>query len=121
MNKDSLTLTDHVITVRVNDMIIKEILYSYVLSDEAKHYCASYFLLHWSGERLCERLMNHGNTVSKDGTLYYVQWNSAEQKENAKKAERVAMSFRRLKNAQLGYVIPKIIYGDRRPLDSGRG
>lgn len=95
-----------------------DILYSYVLQPEVKEFCDIYFLMHWSGKKLVSRISRNGNTIVKEGIHYCVQWTSLKQMLEAFKADRVALSFRRQKGATAGFVIPKIIYGDARPLDS---
>ena len=91
--------------------IVLEIQHSYRISLVAQDHCDIYYLLHWDGEFLKEKLGSSENIIYRDGITYALNWGSDAKQIAILKAKRVALSFRRIVGTQLGIIIPKILYG----------
>ena len=91
--------------------ILLEIQHSYRMSLAAQDHCNIYYLLHWDGEFIKEKLGSSDNIIQRDGITFAINWGSEAKKRAILDSKRVAMSFRRIVGTQLGIIIPKIIYG----------
>lgn len=101
-----------------------EFKYSFVLSERAKDKADNYFLLHYSTEKVRGAISHQGEVIQKGKIIYVVQWVNAQQKRiilSGTENNRVALSFRRRAGSFIGYVIPKIMYGEAPPLDNAAG
>lgn len=80
--------------------------------------CDKYFVLHWSGAFLAERMLaRKSTTLLKDGYTFFIQLIDGVKLEDLISAPRVALSFRKEKNRSIGYVIPRIVIKSDGPLD----
>ena len=92
-----------------------EFLFCWELSETAKKEASLYYILHWSGITLKNRLSFENRILQWNKTRFLVQWPSPEAVDEILKATRVGLSFRKMKGTNLGIVIPKIMQGMSAP------
>lgn len=112
---NSVKIIAHTHDALADSLLDYEFKYSYELSEYARSKAAAYFLLHYSGDFLKRRTTDYGKVIIKDNIPYVVKWRDTNHMNECHASARVAVSYRRLQGQNVGFAIPKIIYGGKSP------
>ena len=108
-------MTERIAQFCTTAQLIEEIENDYNISKEAQALCDTYYLLHWSGSQLQNRIRKGAFTILCRDILFHINWQGEQNKIRCLNAERVAVSFRRIAGNHSGIAIPKIIHGMSAP------